>query len=260
MSVRAATLPRGVPGEAGRGVVAAEGPRRRRWGGWLVALMVLAGLLGGAYLFWFRDSELVRVERTTVTGLSTADAGEIRRSLVEAAGRMTTLNLDEPLLERSVERFPEVAGLEIEAAFPHELTVHVTERRPVATVPGPGGAQVAVAADGTLLPDAEPGRPLASLPGPGASGAGRLDHGRTLAALEVAAAAPPALVGKVATVRQGPSEGLVVELRDGPPLVFGDRERLEAKWTAATSVLARGAAAGARYVDVSLPDRPAVGG
>lgn len=257
--MRAATLPRGVQGEAGGGVAATE-RSRRRGRTWLVALVVLAGLLGGAYLLWFRDSELVRVERATVTGLTTADAGEIRRSLVEAAGRMTTLNVDEPLLERSVERFPEVAGLEVEAAFPHELTIHVTERRPVATVPGPGDAPVAVAADGTLLPDAEPGRPLASLPGPGANMTGTVDHARTLAALDVVAAAPPALVGKLATVRQGPREGLVVQLRDGPPLVFGDGERLGAKWTAATSVLARAAAAGARYVDVSLPDRPAVGG
>lgn len=241
---------------------AAAGARRprRRLLGWLIALLLLAAALTAAYLLWFRDSDLVRVERTKVTGLSTADAGEIRRALTEAAARMTTLRVDEARLQRSVSTYPEVADLEVEPGFPDELTVHVTERRPIATVPGAGDAPVPVAADGTLLPDAEPSRPLPALPATRAHPDAAVDHPRTLAALDVVAAAPAALVGKVETVRQGPGEGLVVELRDGPPLVFGDGEGLEAKWSAATAVLARDAAAGARYVDVSLPERPVVGG
>lgn len=258
----AAALPRdarSAPRTPSSGSVRARsGPRRALRV--LLVLAVLAGVLAAAYLLWFRDSELVRIERTTVSGATTEDADEIRRSLVDAASGMTTLRVDTARLERSVARFPEVAGLKVEPAFPHELKVHVVERRPIATVPGPGEEQLAVASDGTVLPDAEPGRPLPALPAPPASAASAVDHPRALAALETVAAAPPALVGKIATVRHNPRDGLVVELREGPPLVFGDGERLESKWIAASSVLARGAAAGAAYVDLSLPERPAVGG
>ena len=55
-------------------------------------------------------------------------------------------------------------------------------------------------------------------------------------------------------------EGLVVPLRDGPELIFGDATRIRAKWTAAARVLADPAAAGASYIDLRLPGRPAAGG
>jgi cell division protein FtsQ len=264
-----AVLSRGEGGGSGSQPEAAERSRgARRLRRVLLALGVASALLAVGYLLWLRDSSFVRVERTTVTGLTTPRAHEIRTALVDAAGRMTTLHLDPSRLERAVAGYPEVASLELDPAFPHELAVHVVERRPIATVPGRGGDAVAVAADGTLLPAAEPGRPLASLPAtaPGSHGSpapgasGTVEHRRTLTALEVVAAAPPPLVGKIATVRRTAPDGFVVELRDGPPLVFGDGERLESKWIAASSVLSRDGAAGAGYVDVSLPDRPAVGG
>ena len=55
-------------------------------------------------------------------------------------------------------------------------------------------------------------------------------------------------------------EGIVVELRDGPELIFGDATRVRAKWIAAVRILADPEAAGASYIDVRLPGRPAAGG
>jgi cell division protein FtsQ len=52
----------------------------------------------------------------------------------------------------------------------------------------------------------------------------------------------------------------VVELRDGPELIFGSAHRVRAKWIAATRVLADPESAGATYIDVTLPGRPAAGG
>ena len=52
----------------------------------------------------------------------------------------------------------------------------------------------------------------------------------------------------------------MVELRDGPELIFGDPTRARAKWTAAARVLADPKAEGASYVDVRIPGRPAAGG
>jgi hypothetical protein len=52
----------------------------------------------------------------------------------------------------------------------------------------------------------------------------------------------------------------VVELRDGPEVLFGDADYIAEKWTAAVRVLADGGAAGATYIDVRLPERPVAGG
>jgi cell division protein FtsQ len=43
-------------------------------------------------------------------------------------------------------------------------------------------------------------------------------------------------------------------------LFFGGGERLSAKWTAATVVLDDRTSAGASYLDLRLPERPAAGG
>ena len=224
------------------------------------ALVVAAAALTAAYLLWFRNSELVRVEQTTVTGLTTPEAPEIRTALVKAAGRMTTLNVDADALERAVARFPEVGELRVDADFPDRLAIDVEERRPIAAVPGPGGDPVAVAADGTLLPAARREGTLAELPADGASTGARLEDPRALAALEVVAAAAPGLARRVASVRREGPDGLVAELRDGQAVVLGGPSRLRAKWLAAAAVIGEERLDPRGYLDVSLPERPALGG
>jgi cell division protein FtsQ len=54
--------------------------------------------------------------------------------------------------------------------------------------------------------------------------------------------------------------GWTLPLRDGPTLYFGGSERLAAKWAAAAIVLANRTSAGATYLDLRLPERPAAGG
>ncbi|HWH94409.1 MAG TPA: cell division protein FtsQ/DivIB, partial [Baekduia sp.] len=74
------------------------------------------------------------------------------------------------------------------------------------------------------------------------------------------AAAPAALrdrVQRAATTRGG---GLTLTLRNGPELRFGGADRLAAKWAAAAAVLADDASAGATYLDLRYPERPAAGG
>jgi hypothetical protein len=50
-----------------------------------------------------------------------------------------------------------------------------------------------------------------------------------------------------------------VALRDGPQLYFGESSQLTAKWDSAVAVLANASSAGAAYIDVSDPARPAAG-
>jgi len=79
----------------------------------------------------------------------------------------------------------------------------------------------------------------------------------------VLVAAPYGFLSHIASAGTNPVNGVVIRLRNGPQLYFGPVARLADKWTAVLAVLsARGAdaAAGAAYIDVSDPERPAVGG
>ncbi|MEA2428605.1 MAG: cell division protein FtsQ, partial [Thermoleophilaceae bacterium] len=131
-----------------RAVAAGPVHWRRR----LIALTLIAAALTAGYMFWFRDSSLVRVERVDVVGLSAAPgAARLRADLTAVAQRMTTLHVDEAGLRAVVADAPVVHAIEITPRFPHGLTIDVIENRPVALLVA-GGHNVPIAADGTLLP------------------------------------------------------------------------------------------------------------
>jgi cell division protein FtsQ len=231
-------------------------PRLRRR---LVALAAVVVLLAAAYIGWFRDSGLVAVERVEVTGLTTRDEARVRAALTEAARDMTTLHVRHGELEQAVAGFRVVRTLEVQADFPHRLTIRVVEHRPAALVATRSG-RVPVAADGTVLSGLPVEGRLPVLEARGAATGGRLTDERALRSLRVIGAAPGAIAARVLRVDQDREAGVVVRLRRGPRLLFGDLTRLGAKWAAATRVLADAQARGATYVDVRLPERPAAGG
>jgi cell division protein FtsQ len=215
----------------------------------VVAVALLAALLVGAWL-WLRDSPLVAVRHVDIFGAPVADGPRVEAALRDAAGQMTTLHVREQTLRDAVAPFASVATVRAHADFPHRLVIQVVQRRAVAAVQQPGGARVAVTADGRTLPDV----PVAALPDvdvpPGP---------RTRAALAVAEAAPAPLLARAERLSWG-AEGLDVEMRDGPPLIFGSAAGARAKWAAAARVLADPSAAGATYLDLRLPGRVAAGG
>ncbi|MGI8441016.1 MAG: cell division protein FtsQ/DivIB [Thermoleophilaceae bacterium] len=236
-------------------------PRLRRRAALLGAVLLC---LLAVYGLWLRDSSLVRVERVTVTGLTGPDAPRYRAALTRRARSMTTLNLRRPELERAVGAHPAYRALEVDPRLPHEVEIHVIEHRPVARLAGARGRGALVAEDGTVLAGASTGRPLPSLDLPsGAARArprSRIADPRAMRSVRALAAAPPLLVPEIAGALEGRERGMVVRLRAGPEVVLGDGRALAAKWASATRVLADGAARGASYVDVRLPDRPAAGG
>lgn len=229
-------------------------------GRWAIGLTAAAVLLAAGYLLWFRDSSLVRVEKVRVEGLSTKDAPRIRKALSEAGRDMTTLHVRPDELAKAVSAYPAVSSVQATTDFPHGLRITVVEQSPAAMLVLPGGDKVAVAADGTVLEGVEGHGRLAQValgaPVPGA----RLRDPEALGYVRVAAAAPAALATEVLAIEQREGGDIVARLRAGPQLVFGDGARLEAKWAAAAAALADGSSAEAGYVDLRLPERPAVGG
>lgn len=231
-------------------------PRARRW---LFGCAVLAVVLAAGYMVWLRDSSLVAVEEVRVTGLTAPSSDRIEQALTAAAKNMTTLHVRRQELERAVAAFPVVQSMDVRADFPHGLHVRVIEHRPVAVLEA-GGGRVAVAGDGTVLPDVEARGQLPSVRAEGATVGGRLSGATARALVAVAGAAPAELLARAESVAASAGRGIVVDLRDGPELIFGDGSRPRAKWVAAAAVLAQESSQGASYLDLRIPERPAAGG
>jgi cell division protein FtsQ len=232
------------------------GPRRRRA---LLVLGLLALVLAVGYRFWLRDSTLVAVERVSVSGLTTDESARLRAALESTARTMTTLHVERQRLERVVEPFPVVRGLEVETDFPHGLRIRVLEHHAAAIAVTDGG-RVPVSSDGTVLRGMRLERRLPTIRAEAGLRGDRLGDATARRAALVAGTAPAALHGRMAEVKRRDKDGLVVEIREGPELIFGDAGRVRAKWVAAARVLADPKAEGAGYIDVRLPGRPAAGG
>ena len=225
----------------------------------LLAAAVLGGLAAG-YLGWFRDLPLFAVRQVQVTGLSSREAPRVRAALVRAARGTSSLHVREARLRQAAAPFPSVRGLEASGDPPHGLRIRVREHRPIAALDAPGSRPVPVAADGTVLAGLDPGRRLPAVSVRGAQAGERLKPGRLWRLVGVVAAAPDALAGRIERVGVRGGLGVVVVMRAGPELRLGSDAELEAKWEAATRVLADASSAGASYVDVRVPERPVSGG
>jgi cell division protein FtsQ len=220
-------------------------------------LVVVALLLGGGWL-WFRDSSFVAVQKVTVTGERGPDAAAISSALESSARSMTTLDVQTGRLYSAVSAYPVVRSLKVTAQFPHGMVIQVTERLPVAVVIV-AGRREAVSADGSLLRDLTP---VPALPRVGLAvspGGPRLNDPQTVEELAAVTAAPGPIRNRIIIVRLIAGPGLVATIRNGPAIYLGDAAHLRAKWESATAVLADPGSAGATYIDVSDPRRPAAG-
>jgi cell division protein FtsQ len=170
---------------------------------------------------------------------------------------MTTLDVRVSELRMAVAPYAVVKDLRVSTQFPHGMRIRVVEQVPVAVVVAPG-RRIAVAGDGTLLRDVLPSSALPTIAMRIAPGGTHLT-GYLLDEVALITAAPDQLAAQVSQVTAIAPHGLVAELRDGPSIYFGQDSQLAAKWTAAAVVLADSGSAGAAYIDVTDPQRPAAG-
>ena len=223
-----------------------------------ILLAVVAGALAIAYFAWFRDSSLVAVEDVKVEGVQSSDRAQIVTALTREAQGMTTLHVQTDRLRSAVSDLPTVASISAEPSFPHGLTIQVTERRP-ALIAFDGDRRVPVAADGSLLVGTKADGPLPVLPVDSLPGTGRLG-GEALAEALMIGAAPAPLRALIDGVTVSSQYGVVITMRGGIELRFGSGGNRDAKWGAAAAVLADPELTTLTYVDVRVPQRPAVGG
>ena len=234
--------------------------RRLRIG--LLGIVIALALLAGAWLA-LRDSPLVSVEHVQVSGVYGPQAAAIEHALAGAARQMSTLDMHSGALRSAVASYRVVREVHAYPSFPHGVRIRVVEQLPVAALTI-AGVRTAVAADGVILGPALLSSSLPTLSaGSGASAASGVigkpvDGSSLLAALAVLGAAPAGMATDVARVFNG-AEGVTVAMRNGLIVYFGDATRPHAKWLSLARVLAAPSAAGASYVDVRLPERPAAG-
>lgn len=236
--------------------IALPAARRLPWRAVAVALACGVLLLGG--WLWLRGSSLVAVRDVRISGVQGAQAAQIEGLLKSAARRMTTMDFNVGALRAAVSGFPVVEDVRASTSFPHGAQIEVVERLPVAVLSA-AGQRTAVAADGTALGaqlayGSLPALSGSFLPVPGQ----RVADPGVRAQLAVLGAAPLLLRRHVERVFSG-AEGLTVQMRNGLLVYFGDASRPRAKWLSFARVLADSGSAGARYVDVRVPERPAAG-
>jgi cell division septal protein FtsQ len=233
-------------------------PRRLRSLHTLVLVLVLALILWVGWL-WYRSSSFVKVQHVTVAGLSGPDIPQIREALTSSAMGMTTLDMNIAKLESAVQRYAYVQSLTVTAHGAHDISINVTEQVPVALV-DIGGNQQVVDTDGRLLPDTTTTHgalPLVPISAPPAGTT--ITEAGPRAAIAVLAAAPYALMAHIENATSTSAHGVIVQLRHGPQLYFGPSAQLHQKWQAAVAVLQNHDSAGAAYIDVTDPQRPAAG-
>jgi cell division protein FtsQ len=248
--------PRGVLSLPGRLVLVIPARTRRR----VLALTVVAAALFALYMLVLRDIGLVAVDRVQVTGLTGSDAARASAALEQAAKRSTTLHVDHGALLAARERFPSIRAIRVQTDFPHGMHVTVIEQRPAAMLVM-GSRRIPVAGDGSILSALPVTDPLPVVKvAPGAIPSKRLTPSGTLEAVRVVGGAPALLTPRLSKVARDAKKGWIVQVTDGPQLIFGSATRLADKWAAAVRVLADRDAAGADYIDVRIPDRPAAGG
>ena len=224
-------------------------------------MLVALPLLAGGWLA-LRKSSFVAVEHVHVSGLEGPQAQAIEAALDGAASHMSTLAVNPAALRAAVASFPVVRSVSAIPSFPHGLRIEVIEQLPVAALTI-AGQRTALAADGVVL---GPGLITGSLPalseGQGiVPQVGRHVQGASLLAeLAILGAEPQPLARFDARVFTGSKgEGLTVAMRDGLLVYFGDATRPHAKWLSLARVLADPSSAGATYIDVRVPERPAAG-
>src|SRR4051794_1573222 len=227
---------------------------RRRILAAAVALLALYGL----YMFWFRDLSWFAIHDVTINGATTNER-QIQSAVEQVADDMTTLHINDGELRDAVAHFPTVASVGAGTSFPHGLEVTITERLPVAFV-RLHGQETPVSADGYLLAGADfDAKALPRIEGAAAHGV-RLDEDAAAQAAILGATPGPLRNHVTASTWDDERGGVVVDLKNGPEVRFGDGLRAQDKWKAAVAVLSGDERGSPSYLDVSVPDRPVSGG
>ncbi|MGI9539284.1 MAG: cell division protein FtsQ/DivIB [Miltoncostaeaceae bacterium] len=246
--------------EARRRAVSAERMLRRR----SVLLGARCAVAGLAAMWWVLTGPVLAVRSVEVSDYSGPNRAALEATLDQVAPRGTILAPPAEDLRIVARHFPDVEDVVVERKLPLGVRVRVIEARPAAVaVPKPEGAPMAVTDDGRVL-----GPPRAGSKGlprvwTGSEPAiGERLQGDALLALRFATTIEPDVAARLRSLRVEDGR-LLGKLARGPRLLLGDTRRLPAKARSLTAVLNHlpvEEERAATYLDVSVPEAPALGG
>jgi cell division protein FtsQ len=219
--------------------------------------LLLLGLGLGGYLL-ARETSLFAVQRIEVEGGSPALRERVRRALAPLLGS-SLVSFSPAQADRRLAAIAELAAVRYDRDFPHTLRVTVRAERPLALLRRGAQAWLASAGGRVLRPQLRPYPPLPRVWLPPAADpiVGEPLAGAAATALRVLALLHrrgPRL--PVRAVRATEAE-LTLVLASGLEVRLGDAADLALKLSVAGRILPL--AAGARYVDVSVPERAVAG-
>ncbi len=203
----------------------------------LSLLTYLVVLLSTAWLLYYSvESPYFQVHEISVSGTRLLDSAQVQ----DTSGVLgsNAILIQREAIEQSVLKITAVRDASAEVSLAGTVTIDVTERTPVVQWQAHEGAFL-VDGEGVAFGQQEPPSPLLvvrDIDGPGMEVGTRLDPS-IIASLRILDAGLGAKAGiKPSMYDYSRSNGLSVQVPDGPRVFFGDAEDLDAKLSALASI------------------------
>lgn len=219
--------------------------RRWRVWRWLIAVVVVIGLIGGGiWLLWF--SQQLTVRAVEIRGAETLTDKQVRRIGKVPVGEQMIRTKLAPIDAR-LEAVAAVRDVEVAKIWPDTIRITITERTPVAVV-SVGGQWRGMDEEGVLFRD----YPRAPRQLPQIRTSTEVDSEVLREAALVLAALPSEVTAKVAYCSVESIDEIRLELRDGREVLWGSAEQSVDKGRVLGPLLKRRA----DFYDVSVPGLP----
>jgi cell division protein FtsQ len=231
----------------------------------IIASAVALVFLGSGAFWLLYGSDLVRVERVSVSGTRVLTPEQVRETADVPLGDQL-ISVDTDAIEaRLSSALPRIDTVDVVRSWPHEIALKVTERTAVLLV-HKGGKFIEVDKEGVRFatvskaPKGVPALKLAvSGTGSAAASLRRFGEDRlTREAVRVADAIPASVAHATRSVKVRSYDDISLELADGRTVDWGSSEKGAEKSRTLTALMK--AEPGARHFDVSVPTAPASAG
>ena len=238
-------------------------PRRRSALVIAIGVLCLLVVLSGA-TYAALHSRLFSATSVLVTGEHHETARQVARAS-GLAGAPPMLSVDPSAITLRIESaFPWIATAKVTANWPHTVSIHVTERRPVAVIAGARGTSVLVDMTGRRLGPERPTQSLPRLEFKAVASTGPSSPGQVSGAAEpgllVAATLPVAFAWQVSAIQVSPVGWVSLHLDTPITFLLGPASNLGAKYEDIAAVIARTTLHAGDVVDVSVPQAMTVTG
>ncbi|MFC8590053.1 cell division protein FtsQ/DivIB [Streptomyces atroolivaceus] len=251
-------------GEAGRADTPARpphiGPEGRRLTGRTRLVLAAVGLvLTAAATAWvLYGSSWLRLERVTTTGTDVLTRSEVESAAAAPVGSPLISVDTGAIADRLRQKLPRIDSVDVVRSWPHEVSLKVTERKPVLLVEK-GKKFIEVDAKGVrfaTVDKAPPHVPLLELTPDQSASLRRFGSDRLLReAVRVAGDLPGKVAGETEALRVTSYDSAVLELTRGRTVMWGSSEQGPAKARVLTALMKASPKAG--HFDVSAPTAPA---